>query len=88
MSMVVDHGGIIVPHRGVIVPDHGGIIVPHRGVIVPDHGGIIVPHRGNILWVNSFKAKWKIKIEPCLFDSLCIFFSLALQKNVLFLRVL
>jgi hypothetical protein len=60
------HGGIIVPHRGVIVPDHGGIIVPHRGVIVPDHGGIIVPHRGNILWVNSFKAKWKIKIESCL----------------------
>lgn len=71
-----------------MVVDHGGIIVPHRGVIVPDHGGIIVPHRGNILWVNSFKAKWKIKIEPCLFDSLCIFFSLALQKNVLFLRVL
>ena len=71
-----------------MVVDYGSIIVPHRGVIVPDHGGIIVPHRGNILWVNSFKAKWKIKIEPCLFDSLCIFFSLVLQKNVLFLRVL
>jgi hypothetical protein len=44
-----------------MVVDHGCIIVPYRGVIVPDHGGIIVPHRGNILWVNSFKARWKLK---------------------------
>jgi hypothetical protein len=34
------------------------------------------------------QGKVEIKIEPCLFDSLCIFFSLVLQKNVLFLKVL
>jgi hypothetical protein len=34
MSMVVDHGCIIVPYRGVIVPDHGGIIVPTYKIVL------------------------------------------------------